>query len=46
MITVTFKLRRIQVVRPCLSTDLDPVPCGRDVMRDREMKDALFGPLR
>ena len=46
MVTVTCKSNRIQEVRVCLSKDLDPVPCGRDVVRDCQMTDALFDPVR
>jgi len=45
-ITVTCRDGYIQEVRVCLSKSLDPVPCGRDVVRDCKMKDALFTPLR
>lgn len=46
MVTVTCRQNRIQEVRVCLSKDLSPVPCGRDVVRDCQMKDALFDPMR
>ncbi|MBV7396000.1 ribonuclease T2 [Mameliella sp. DP3N28-2] len=46
MITVTCKDSHIQEVRVCLSRDLDPVPCGRDVVRDCTLKDAQFTPIR
>lgn len=46
MITVTCKDSHIQEVRLCLSRDLDPVPCGRDVVRDCTLKDAQFTPIR
>lgn len=45
-LTVTCKAGHIQEVRICLSRDLDPVPCGRDVVRDCTLKDALFTPVR
>ncbi len=45
-ITVTCRDGHIQEVRVCLSKSLEPVPCGRDVVRDCKMKDALFTPLR
>ncbi|MEL6642398.1 MAG: ribonuclease T2 [Pseudomonadota bacterium] len=45
MITITCKAGRIQEARICLSRDLDPVPCGRDVVRDCSMEDALFAPI-
>ncbi|TNF22824.1 MAG: ribonuclease T [Rhodobacteraceae bacterium] len=46
MITITCKGGHIQEARICLSLDLEPVPCGRDVIRDCTLKDALFTPLR
>ncbi|MEO1139789.1 MAG: ribonuclease T2 [Pseudomonadota bacterium] len=46
MLTITCREGRIQEVRACLSKDLDPVPCGRDVIRDCTLEDALFAPIR
>ena len=46
MLTITCREGRIQEARLCLSRDLDPVPCGRDVIRDCRMQDALFAPIR
>lgn len=46
MITITCKDGHIQEARVCLSKDLDPVPCGRDVVRDCKMTNALFEPVR
>lgn len=46
MITITCRDGMIQEARVCLSRDLEPVPCGRDVIRDCTMTDALFTPLR
>ncbi|EBA07468.1 ribonuclease T2 family protein [Sagittula stellata] len=46
MVTVTCQDGFIQEVRVCLSRDLSPVPCGRDVVKDCRMKDALFEPIR
>ena len=46
MLTVTCRDSRIQEVRVCLSKDLDPVPCGQDVVKDCTLKDALFAPIR
>ncbi len=46
MLTITCKQGRIQEARLCLTKDLTPVPCGRDVVRDCQMEDALFDPLR
>lgn len=45
-ITITCRDGHIQEVRICLSKTLDPVPCGRDVIRDCRMTDALFTPIR
>ena len=45
-ITITCKNGHIQEARICLSRDLEPVPCGQDVVRDCRMKDALFTPVR
>lgn len=45
-ITITCRQGYIQEARICLSRDLTPVPCGRDVIRDCTLKDALFTPLR
>ena len=46
MVTITCREGRIQEARLCLSKDLTPVPCRRDVVRDCRMKDALFDPIR
>ncbi len=46
MITVTCKQRRISEARLCLTRDLEPRRCGADVIRDCEMDDALFAPIR
>ena len=46
MITITCREGRIQEARLCLSRDLDPVPCGRDVVRDCTLGDALLDPVR
>ena len=45
-ITITCRQGYIQEARICLSRDLTPVPCGRDVIRDCTLKDAVFTPLR
>lgn len=45
-ITITCRDGHIQEARICLSRDLDPVPCGQDVVRDCRAKDALFTPVR
>lgn len=46
MVTITCRDNRIQEARICLSKSLDPVPCGRDVIRDCSLEDALFDPVR
>lgn len=46
MITITCVDGHIQEARICLSKNLEPVPCGRDVVRDCTIKDAMFTPLR
>lgn len=46
MLTVTCRDGRIQEARICLSKALAPVPCGRDVIRDCTLENALFAPLR
>ena len=45
-VTVTCKSGYIQEVRLCLSKTLKPVPCGRDVIKDCTLDDALFTPIR
>jgi ribonuclease T2 len=45
-ITITCRQGYIQEARICLSRDLAPVPCGRDVIRDCTLSDAIFTPLR
>jgi ribonuclease T2 len=45
-VTVTCKEGYIQEVRICLSKDLKPVPCGRDVVKDCSLENALFTPIR
>lgn len=46
MITVTCEQGRIDEVRICLTRDLTPRPCGRDVARDCRMIDALMEAVR
>ncbi len=46
MVTITCRDGFIQEARICLSKTLDPVPCGRDVIRDCTMSDARFDPVR
>lgn len=45
-VTITCRDGYIQEARICLSRDLTPVPCGRDVIKDCTLKDALFQPVR
>ncbi len=45
-LTVTCRDGFIQEVRVCLSKDLNPVPCGQDVVRDCTLEKALFTPVR
>lgn len=45
-VTITCKQGQIQEARVCLSRDLDPVPCGQDVVRDCTLKNALIAPVR
>ena len=45
-ITITCRQGYIQEARICLSKGLEPVPCGRDVIKDCILKDAVFTPLR
>lgn len=44
-ITITCKAGRIQEARICLTRDMELRDCGRDVIRDCSMKDALFDPI-
>ena len=45
MLTITCKQGRIQEARLCLTRDLEPRVCGRDVIRDCSMSNALFDPI-
>ncbi|WP_299147048.1 ribonuclease T2 [uncultured Tateyamaria sp.] len=45
-ITITCRDGHIQEARICLSRDLEPVPCGQDVVRDCTLRDAIFAPVR
>ena len=45
-ITITCRQGYIQEARICLSKKLEPVPCGRDVIKDCSLRDAIFTPLR
>lgn len=44
--TVTCKAGHIQEARICLSKSLDPVPCGRNIIKDCTLKNAIFEPIR
>ncbi len=46
MITITCKRNHIQEARICLTKDLKPRKCGRDVIRDCTQQDASFEPIR
>lgn len=46
MVTITCKSYRIQEARICLTRDLEPRECGRDVVQDCTLDDALFDPIR
>lgn len=46
MTTVTCRDGRVQEMRICLTRDLEPRACGRDVARDCALEDALFSPMR
>ncbi len=45
-LTITCRQGYIQEARICLSRQLMPVPCGRDVIKDCTLKDASFSPIR
>lgn len=45
-LTITCRDGAIQEARICLSKALEPVPCGRDVIRDCTLKNARFAPVR
>lgn len=46
MLTITCRDGHIAEARLCLSRDLQPVPCGRDVIADCRLRDALLLPVR
>jgi ribonuclease T2 len=46
MLTITCKSDHIQEARLCLTRDLEPRVCGRDVVRDCSAERALFEPVR
>ncbi|KIC30958.1 MULTISPECIES: ribonuclease T2 family protein [unclassified Leisingera] len=45
-LTITCRDGAIQEARICLSKALEPVPCGRDVIKDCTLKNARFAPMR
>lgn len=45
-VTITCKSNMIQEVRICLSKELEPRTCGRDVIRDCSAKSATLHPIR
>ncbi|MDC0657630.1 ribonuclease T2 [Leisingera sp. SS27] len=45
-LTITCRDGAIQEARICLSKGLEPVPCGRDVIRDCTLKNARLAPIR
>lgn len=45
-VTVTCKSGHIQEVRICLTRDLEPRACGRDVSRDCTLDDAMLEPIK
>ncbi|WP_151718217.1 ribonuclease T2 family protein [Gemmobacter serpentinus] len=45
-VTITCASGMIQEVRICLTKDLEPRRCGRDVIRDCTLKDAVLDPVR
>lgn len=45
MLTITCRDGHIQEARLCLTRDLQPRPCGADVVRDCTARDALFFPV-
>jgi ribonuclease T2 len=46
MMTVTCRAGRVQEVRLCLTRELEPRDCGRDVARDCTLSEAIFPPMR
>ncbi|MBO9474534.1 ribonuclease T2 [Shimia sp. R10_1] len=46
MVTITCRGEFIQEARICLSKALEPVPCGRDVIKDCTQTSARFDPIR
>lgn len=45
-LTITCRGGAIQEARICLSKSLEPVPCGRDVIKDCTLTNARFAPVR
>ena len=45
-ITITCKAGHIQEARICLTRSLEPRRCGKDVIRDCRLSDAMFQPIR
>ncbi|UWQ75419.1 ribonuclease T2 [Leisingera sp. M658] len=45
-LTITCRIGAIQEARICLSKTLQPVPCGRDAIRDCTLKNARLAPVR
>ncbi|MBO9402300.1 ribonuclease T2 [Shimia sp. R9_3] len=46
MVTITCRGDFIQEARICMNKSLEPVPCGRDVVRDCTQTSARFDPVR
>ena len=46
MITITCRDRYIQEARICMTRSLEPRVCGRDVIRDCDLQNAQFDPIR
>jgi ribonuclease T2 len=46
MMTVTCRAGRVHEVRLCLTRELEPRDCGRDVARDCTLSEAIFPPMR
>ncbi len=46
MLTITCRSGRIQEARLCLSKELEPVPCGQDVVKDCRLPNALLDPIQ
>ncbi|WP_226623472.1 ribonuclease T2 [Alloyangia pacifica] len=45
MLTITCRSGRVQEARLCLSKELEPVPCGQDVVKDCTLPNALLDPI-